>query len=155
MTPSQPKTRGRVAATRRTVEGHDEILRALADLESHLEVTPAPVRRYRKGLAARLDRLSNLLAAHYAWEETSRLYVDVPDRHPEFAPNVAQLRREHDTTIAALDWMKVAVQEIDDADAMGRFIPMIEILATLLRRHEEEEERIVHAVIEAEAGRRM
>lgn len=123
---------------------HKRINHALDQIEALL--------RMQGGLAS--DRLQNavkelteLLKRHFAFEERSPLYLEVPLDFPRFAPRLQELDQEHKTFIGELDHLSTLIHQKHESV----FIKFHSLLRRL-KAHEQSEREILQLAFNQDIG---
>jgi uncharacterized protein (UPF0335 family) len=90
-------------------------------------------------LTKRLSQLAELLGAHFADEELSCLFTDIPLQCPHHAEKLERLKGEHPMLIERLKTVLDGGEALDMAVVAGR----VQRTIAQVRRHEAEETEII------------
>ncbi|MFH1680807.1 MAG: hemerythrin domain-containing protein [Candidatus Eisenbacteria bacterium] len=126
-------------------EEHRRISRLVCDLEQWLDEPADCARLWNDCLRERLEPLARILEPHFAGEEASPLYKEVPVDFPRFASSLDRLFEEHQRIISDLKSVlgEAGATTVPVRAQIRELTLRTKMIVFTLRRHESEENEIL------------
>jgi hypothetical protein len=127
------------------VADHRQLLAMLQELELWLERPLDDLGAWKQRLSDWLDEITAFLRAHFAREEGSELYGEIPIHYPRFARTIERLLSEHEGILGEIQELGTAVFRLHDPHhtRFDEVLCRVRLMIASLRRHESEETEIM------------
>ena len=138
----------------RALVEHQTCLAALVDLESLLD---HPIEDGLSWLAAVqevLPRIRRALREHFASEEAGPLFRALPQEFPQLADRLRRLQAEHASLLRRVNGMCARADALEEPEGydLRELCGRLQLLTSVIRRHEAEEDEAVLSAYWQEAG---